>query len=93
MMPFFILISFAMAATKVYALLTIRTQKWLTRDVEVSAKSKSVVRVDEGAEDATAQDNSDAQQNSNASAPGSINGAAASADDPARSVSAGRSGK
>jgi hyaluronan synthase len=87
MMPFFILISFAMAATKVYALLTIRTQKWLTRDVEVSAKSKSVVRVDEGAEDASAQDNSDA------SSPGSTNGAAVPSDDPSRSVSAGRTGK
>ncbi len=44
MMPIFILASFAMAATKVYALLTIRKQRWLTRDVEVSAKSKTVVR-------------------------------------------------
>jgi hyaluronan synthase len=87
MMPFFILISFAMAATKVYALLTIRTQKWLTRDVEVSAKSKSVVRVDEGAEDATAQDENIA------SGDGSVNGATAPTDDPARSVTAGRTGK
>ncbi|MDT5042236.1 MAG: hypothetical protein QOE51_3221, partial [Actinoplanes sp.] len=44
MMPFFILISFAMAATKVYALLTIRQQRWLTRDVQVSVKTHQVIR-------------------------------------------------
>jgi cellulose synthase/poly-beta-1,6-N-acetylglucosamine synthase-like glycosyltransferase len=44
MMAPFIAVSFAMAAVKIYALATIRKQRWLTRDVEVSAKSKEVVR-------------------------------------------------
>jgi hyaluronan synthase len=44
MMPVFILMSFVMAMVKVYALMTIRTQRWLTRDVAVSAKSKTVMR-------------------------------------------------
>lgn len=35
LMPVFILISFAMAVVKLYALLTIRKQKWLTRQVAV----------------------------------------------------------
>ena len=34
-MPAFILVSFAMAVVKIWALLTIRTQRWLTRDVAV----------------------------------------------------------
>src|SRR5882757_9159902 len=44
MMPFFILVSFAMSLTKIVALLTIRQQRWLTRDVAVSAKTKTVGR-------------------------------------------------
>jgi cellulose synthase/poly-beta-1,6-N-acetylglucosamine synthase-like glycosyltransferase len=44
MMPVFILASFGMALVKVYALLTIRKQKWLTRDVAVSAKSGAIMR-------------------------------------------------
>jgi glycosyl transferase family 2 len=44
LMPVFILLSFAMAVVKIYALATIRKQRWLTRDVEVSAHSKEVVR-------------------------------------------------
>jgi hyaluronan synthase len=43
-MPAFILISFAMAAVKIWALLTLRQQRWLTRDVAVSAKTKTVGR-------------------------------------------------
>jgi cellulose synthase/poly-beta-1,6-N-acetylglucosamine synthase-like glycosyltransferase len=35
LMPLFILISFTMAVVKIYALLTIRRQRWLTRDVAV----------------------------------------------------------
>ncbi|MGH9188707.1 MAG: glycosyltransferase [Acidimicrobiales bacterium] len=35
LMPVFILLSFAMAVVKLYALLTIRKQKWLTRQVAV----------------------------------------------------------
>jgi hyaluronan synthase len=44
MMPFFIIASFAMSLTKIWALLTIRQQRWLTRDVAVSAKTKTVGR-------------------------------------------------
>jgi hyaluronan synthase len=44
LMPVFILLSFAMAVVKIYALATIRRQRWLTRDVEVSANSKEIVR-------------------------------------------------
>jgi hyaluronan synthase len=44
LMPVFIVLSFAMAVVKIYALATIRKQRWLTRDVEVSASSKEVVR-------------------------------------------------
>jgi parallel beta-helix repeat protein len=44
MVPIFIVMSFVMALVKIAALLTIRKQRWLTRDVEVSAKSKRVVR-------------------------------------------------
>jgi glycosyltransferase involved in cell wall biosynthesis len=44
LMPAFILISFAMAAVKIWALLTLRQQRWLTRDVAVSAKTKTVGR-------------------------------------------------
>jgi hyaluronan synthase len=35
LVPFFILLSFIMALVKIFALLTIREQRWLTRDVEV----------------------------------------------------------
>jgi hyaluronan synthase len=49
MMPLFIGLSFVMAIVKIFALTTIRTQRWLTRDVEVSAKSKQVVRTGDGA--------------------------------------------
>lgn len=34
-LPLFILLSFVMAVVKIYALLTIRAQRWLTRDVAV----------------------------------------------------------
>ena len=44
MMPLFIGMSFVMALVKIFALATIRKQRWLTREVEVSAKSKQVVR-------------------------------------------------
>jgi cellulose synthase/poly-beta-1,6-N-acetylglucosamine synthase-like glycosyltransferase len=44
MMPVFVLLSFVMAVVKIFALVTIRRQRWLTRDVEVSAKSRTVVR-------------------------------------------------
>ncbi|HEX4252947.1 MAG TPA: glycosyltransferase [Pseudonocardia sp.] len=44
MMPFFIIVSFAMSLTKIWALCTIRQQRWLTRDVAVSAKTKTVGR-------------------------------------------------
>jgi hyaluronan synthase len=44
MMPFFILVSFAMSLTKIFALLSIRKQRWLTRDVAISAKTKTVGR-------------------------------------------------
>jgi hyaluronan synthase len=52
MMPIFILASFAMAATKVYALLTIRQQKWLTRSVAVDAKTGMVGRTEGVGDDA-----------------------------------------
>ena len=35
LVPLFILVSFAMALVKIYALLTMRKQRWLTRDVAV----------------------------------------------------------
>ncbi len=44
MMPLFIPLTFVMALVKIFALLTIRKQRWLTRDVEVSAKTKTVRR-------------------------------------------------
>jgi len=44
MMPFFIVVSFFMSMVKISALFTIRTQRWLTRDVAVSAKTKTVGR-------------------------------------------------
>lgn len=37
-LPGYVLLTFVMALVKIYALMTIRTQKWLTRDVEVSGK-------------------------------------------------------
>lgn len=40
--PAFVLISFAVALVKIYALATVRTQRWLTRDVEV--RDGAVVR-------------------------------------------------
>ncbi|MGH3926866.1 MAG: glycosyltransferase, partial [Pseudonocardiaceae bacterium] len=40
-MPLFIPLTFVMALVKIFALLTIRKQRWLTRDVEVSAKTKT----------------------------------------------------
>lgn len=42
-LPGYVLLTFVMALVKIYALLTIRTQKWLTRDVEVTG-SDSLVR-------------------------------------------------
>jgi parallel beta-helix repeat protein len=44
MMPLFVPLTFLMALVKIFALLTIRKQRWLTRNVEVSAKTKSVRR-------------------------------------------------
>jgi hyaluronan synthase len=49
MVPVYIVMSFAMALVKIAALLTIRKQRWLTRDVEVSATTKRVVRTAEPA--------------------------------------------
>jgi len=43
--PPFVLLSFAMAVLKLYALATVRTQRWLTRDVEVVGDE--VVRTNE----------------------------------------------
>lgn len=47
-LPVFILLSFVMALVKIYALLTIRAQRWLTRDVAVV--DGEVVRTEEGAQ-------------------------------------------
>jgi cellulose synthase/poly-beta-1,6-N-acetylglucosamine synthase-like glycosyltransferase len=47
MVPIFIVLSFVMALVKIAALLTIRKQRWLTRDVEVSAATGRVVRTAE----------------------------------------------
>jgi hyaluronan synthase len=44
MVPVFILVSFASALVKIGALLSIRRQRWLTRDVEVSARTGRVQR-------------------------------------------------
>jgi cellulose synthase/poly-beta-1,6-N-acetylglucosamine synthase-like glycosyltransferase len=44
MMPFFIVISFALALNKIYAFVTVRKQQWLTRAVEVSSKTRVVTR-------------------------------------------------
>jgi cellulose synthase/poly-beta-1,6-N-acetylglucosamine synthase-like glycosyltransferase len=43
-MPIYIVISFALSAVKLGALLSVRRQRWLTRDVKVSAKQRQVVR-------------------------------------------------
>lgn len=42
-LPGYVLLTFAMALVKIYALTTIKTQKWLTRDVEVSG-SEAIIR-------------------------------------------------
>ena len=55
-MPFFIVMSFFMALVKIWALLTIRQQKWLTRDVAVSAKTGMVGRTNDMADSGTAVD-------------------------------------
>jgi len=44
MMPVYIVMSFAMSAVKLFALCTIRQQRWLTRDVQVSVKTRQVIR-------------------------------------------------
>src|SRR5262245_45526749 len=44
MMPFYIGMSFVMALVKIAALLTIRKQRWLTRDVAVTSRTKEVIR-------------------------------------------------
>jgi hyaluronan synthase len=44
MVPVYIAMSFVMALIKVFALLTVRTQRWLTREVRVSAKHKTIIR-------------------------------------------------
>ncbi|HZD17571.1 MAG TPA: glycosyltransferase [Actinomycetota bacterium] len=44
MMPIFIVMSFVMALVKIAALLSIRRQRWLTRDVAVSARTRTIVR-------------------------------------------------
>jgi cellulose synthase/poly-beta-1,6-N-acetylglucosamine synthase-like glycosyltransferase len=44
MMPIYIVVSFALSAVKLSALLSVRRQRWLTRDVQVSAKQRQVVR-------------------------------------------------
>lgn len=50
-LPGYVLMSFVMAIVKICALCTIRTQRWLTRPVEVSGDG-SVVRTKEVATDA-----------------------------------------
>jgi hyaluronan synthase len=40
----YILVSFGMSVVKLAALCTIRQQRWLTRDVRVSVKTRQVVR-------------------------------------------------
>jgi hyaluronan synthase len=47
LVPPFVVLSFAMAVLKLYALATVRTQRWLTRDVEVVGDE--VVRTNEDA--------------------------------------------
>jgi len=47
LVPPFVLLSFVMALVKLYALATVRTQRWLTRDVEVVGDT--VVRTGAGA--------------------------------------------
>jgi hyaluronan synthase len=44
MMPVYILMSFVMCGVKIAALLSIREQKWLTRDVAVTAAGKEATR-------------------------------------------------
>lgn len=44
MMPVYIGMSFVMALVKISALVTVRKQRWLTRDVEVSARTGLVTR-------------------------------------------------
>jgi cellulose synthase/poly-beta-1,6-N-acetylglucosamine synthase-like glycosyltransferase len=56
LMPAYILTSFAMAAVKIWALLTIRQQRWLTRDVAISTKTKTVGRTGTAATPTTALD-------------------------------------
>ena len=51
LMPIFIVIAFAMALVKIQALVTIKQQKWLTRQVEVI--DGQVVRTGEGSLDET----------------------------------------
>jgi hypothetical protein len=58
LMPAFILTSFAMATVKIWALLTIRQQRWLTRDVAVSTTTKTVGRTGTAANPTTALDES-----------------------------------
>jgi cellulose synthase/poly-beta-1,6-N-acetylglucosamine synthase-like glycosyltransferase len=50
MMPVYIGISFVMSMVKLLALLTIRQQRWLTRDVQVSVKTRQVVRTQQPAD-------------------------------------------
>jgi hyaluronan synthase len=54
LVPPFVLLSFAMAVLKLYALATLRTQRWLTRDVEVVGDE--VVRTNEPDDAADAVD-------------------------------------
>jgi hypothetical protein len=49
LMPAYILTSFAMAAIKITALATIRHQRWLTRDVAISTKTKTANRTNNAA--------------------------------------------
>jgi cellulose synthase/poly-beta-1,6-N-acetylglucosamine synthase-like glycosyltransferase len=44
MMPVYIVVSYAMSVVKLAALLSIRRQRWLTRDVHVSVRQRQVVR-------------------------------------------------
>lgn len=52
LIPAFVLVSFAVAFVKIYALFTIRTQRWLTRDVAVDDEGQ-IVRTGDDNERAT----------------------------------------
>jgi hyaluronan synthase len=65
LVPPFVLLSFVMAVVKLYALATVRTQRWLTRDVEVVGDT--VVRTGTGAGTATGDSQIDVRPDTPAS--------------------------